>query len=200
MASAAHTISKMHSFSFIHSSSAGRYCGGRYGSHPFETVFPGKADPIGRRRVALLLNCFEVKLLRRCSMGKPLSRMAGATLVVLLAAEVGAQAPTSTQLAKQLVTTLAGVDAIAARDPQDPTRAIAALVFPESQLLVVSASYPDTAGLDAFLTHRMYRDVYSVLQQPSMATGKVFFQDMGCDGFQPGSVDVMYEDGKQTIF
>ena len=136
-------------------------------------------------------------------MGNPLSRVAGATLVVLLAAEVGAQAPTSTQLARQLVTTLAGtgVDAIAARDPQDPGRAIAALVFPESQLLVVSAPYSDAAGLDALLTHRMYREVYSALQQPSISTGKVFFQDMGCDGFQPGSVDVMYENGKtQTVF
>lgn len=134
-------------------------------------------------------------------MWNTVSQLAGAILVLLLAAELGAQTPTSTQLAKQLVTTLAGVDAIATRDPQDPGRAIAALVFPESQLLVVSAPYPDAAGLDALLTHRMYREVYSALQQPSISTGKVFFQDMGCDGFQPGSVDVMYEDGKtQTIF
>jgi hypothetical protein len=133
----------------------------------------------------------------------PLSLTTGAALALLLTAEVYAQAPTSTQLARQLVTALAGtgVDAIAARDPEDPGRAIAALVFPESQLLVVSAPYPDAAGLDALLTHRMYREVYSALQQPSISTGKVFFQDMGCDGFQPGSVDVMYENGKtQTVF
>jgi len=136
-------------------------------------------------------------------MRNALSRLAGAALALLLTAGVDAQAPTSTQLARQLVTTLAGTggDAIAARDPDDPGRAIAALVFPESQLLVVSAPYPDTAGLDALLTHRMYREVYSALQQPSISAGKVFFHDMGCDGFQPGAIDVMYEDAKtQTIF
>lgn len=120
------------------------------------------------------------------------------------ATPVEAQPPAASgQLAKQLVTTLAGRDAIAARDPQAPDRAIAALVFPESQLLVISAPYADAAGLDALLSHKMYREVYSALQQPTYNQGKVFFQDLGCDGLHSGpeSVDIMYEDGKtQTIF
>lgn len=111
----------------------------------------------------------------------------------------------SPSLARQLATVMAnsGLEAIAARDRTDPTRAIAALVFPGSQLLVVSAPYPDVASLEQLLANRQYRDVYSALQQPSITAGKVFFQDLGCDGLRTGdgAVDVMYEDGKtQTIF
>ena len=137
-------------------------------------------------------------------MRSPATRIACLALALTAAATTAAaQTQTSAQLAKQLVTALAGSDAIAARDPSAPDRAIAALAFPDSQLLVVTARYPDAAGLDALLANRMYRDVYSALQQPSFNQGKFFFQDLGCDGLQPGtaSVDIMYEDGKtQTIF
>ena len=139
-------------------------------------------------------------------MRSPATRIACLCLALIgAAAAAPAQTLTSAQLAKQLVTTLAGskLDAIAARDPGAPNRVIAALAFPDSQLLVVTATYPDTAGLDALLANSMYRDVYSALQQPSFNQGKLFFQDLGCDGLQSGSdsVDIMYEDGKtQTIF
>ncbi len=129
-----------------------------------------------------------------------------ALALVVSSARATAQPASSAVLAKQLVAVMgsSGLDAIAARDPQDPTRAIAALAFPGSQLLVVSAPYPDTATLDAYLANHMYKDVYTVLQQPSMSKGKLFFQDMNCDGLQSGgdgSVDIMYEDGgTQTIF
>jgi hypothetical protein len=139
-------------------------------------------------------------------MRSPATRIACLALTLTAAASAAAaQTPTSGQLAKQLVTSLtgSGLAAIAARDPGAPDRAVAALAFPDSQLLVVAAPYPDAAGLDALLAHRMYRDVYTTLQQPSFNQGKVFIQDLGCDGLQSGpeSVDVMYEDGKtQTIF
>ena len=137
-------------------------------------------------------------------MRSPATRIACLALTLAAAAPAAsAQTPTSTQLAKQLVSALAGSDAIAARDPNAPDRAIAALAFPDSQLLVVTAPYPDAAGLDALLANKMYRDIYSALQQPAFNQGKFFFQDLGCDGLHsgPASVDVMYEDGKtQTIF
>jgi hypothetical protein len=132
--------------------------------------------------------------------------VAGFAGFFLLAAAAAAQTTPSADLARQLVTTLggAGLDAIAARDPEAPDRVVAALAFPGSQLLVVAAPYRDGATVDAWLANRMYRDVYSALQQPSITTGKVFFQDLGCDGLRPGgdgSIDIMYEDGKtQTIF
>ena len=127
------------------------------------------------------------------------------SLGLLIQAAAGAQPPASGDLAKQLVTALSstGLDAIAARDPEAPDHVVAALAFPGSQLLVVAAPYKDGATVDAWLANRMYRDVYSALQQPSITAGKVFFQDLGCDGLQPagGSVDIMYENGKtQTIF
>ena len=128
------------------------------------------------------------------------------SLALLTQPAAGAPSPASGDLAKQLVTALSssGLDAIAARDPEAPGRVVAALAFPGSQLLVVAAPYRDGATVDAWLANRMYRDVYSALQQPSITTGKVFFQDLGCDGLRPGgdgSIDIMYEDGKtQTIF
>lgn len=127
------------------------------------------------------------------------------SLGLLIQSAAGAQPPASSDLAKQLITALSatGLDAIAARDPEAPDRVVAALAFPGSQLLVVAAPYKDGATVDAWLANRMYRDVYAALQQPSITAGKVFFQDLGCDGLQPGggSVDIMYENGKtQTIF
>ena len=138
-------------------------------------------------------------------MRRPATRIACLVLLAAAGASLQAQSPTSSsQLAKQLTETLATrkLEAIAARDPNAPDRAIAALAFPNSQLLVIAATYPDQAGLDALLANKMYRDVYAVLQQPSVNKGKVFIQDIGCDGLQGAgaSIDIVYEDGKtQTI-
>ena len=81
-------------------------------------------------------------------MRHPAIRVAAAALAVACAAGVSAQAPASADLAKQLIGVLSsrGLDAIAARDPEKPDRAIAALAFPGSQLLVVAGPYADTAG------------------------------------------------------
>jgi hypothetical protein len=127
-------------------------------------------------------------------------------LVISGGSPVQGEESQSAPLAKQLVTAMAGagLDAIAARDPASPDRFIAALVFPDSQLLVVSAPSPSPAALDAYLTQRQYRDVYTALQQTSIKEGKLFIQDLGCDGLRPGtdgSVDIMYEHvTAQTIF
>ena len=139
-------------------------------------------------------------------MRRPATRIACLVLLAAAGASLQAQSPTSSspQLAKQLIETLTTqkLEAIAARDPNAPDRAIAALAFPNSQLLVIAATYPDQAGLDALLASKMYRDVYAALQQPSVNKGKVFIQDIGCDGLQSAgaSIDIVYEDGKtQTI-
>ena len=139
-------------------------------------------------------------------MRSPATRIACLALTITAAAAAAAaQTPTSSQLAKQLVSSLSGsgLGAIAARVPGAPDRVVAALAFPDSQLLVVAAPYPDAAAVDSLLANKLYRDVYTALQQPSFNKGKVFFQDLGCDGLQsgPASVDIMYEDGTtQTIF
>jgi len=117
-----------------------------------------------------------------------------------------AQPSQSSSVAKQMVAAMQAshLDAIAVRDPEAAGRYIAALVFPESQLLVVSAPAPAPAALDDALSRGQYRDVYTALQQASIKDGKLFIQDLGCDGLQPngdGTADVVYQNvTKQTIF
>ena len=112
----------------------------------------------------------------------------------------------SVAIAKELGEALSGrqLSAIAAKDPDTPGRYIAALNFPEVQLLVVSASYTDPAVLDDAIARKDYQTVYAALQGPNTRQGRVFFQDMGADGLRvdgSGSVDVMYEQGTdQTLF
>lgn len=111
----------------------------------------------------------------------------------------------SATVAKELVQVLASrqLNAIAAKDPESG-HYVAALSFPEVQLLVVSAAYPNPAVLDDAIARKDYQTVYAALQAPSLREGKLFFQDMGADGLRPdgdGSVDVLYEQGtEQTLF
>jgi hypothetical protein len=108
--------------------------------------------------------------------------------------------------ARELVQGLSSrqLSAIAAKDPDTPGRYIAALSFPDVQLLVVAASYPAPQVLDDAIARKDYQTVYAALQGPDTRAGKVFFQDMGADGLRAdgdGSVDVMYEQGtNQTLF
>jgi hypothetical protein len=136
-------------------------------------------------------------------------RSAVAALVVLgLVPSSGAAAPEggSPAAAKDLVQTLSSrqLTAIAAKDPDNPGRYIAALSIPDVQLLVVAASYPQPAALDDAIARKDYQTVYSALQGPTNRDGKVFFQDMAADGLHPdgdGTTDVMYEQGTdQTLF
>lgn len=131
-------------------------------------------------------------------------------MAVCLAAQVsgspaaqtnGAKSP---DLAKRLVSAMTArqLDAIAAPDPDEPGRFIAALAFPDVQLLVVSAKNQAAEYLKQQLAKRQFREVYVVLQEGE-APSRLFFQDMGCDGVQSGgeNVDVFYE-GKErrTLF
>jgi hypothetical protein len=112
----------------------------------------------------------------------------------------------SVAAAKELVEALSTrqLSAMAAKDPDTPGRYIAALSFPNVQLLVVSASYSNPAVLDDAIARKDFQTVYAALQGPNTREGKVFFQDMGADGLRAdgdGTVDVMYEQGiTQTLF
>jgi hypothetical protein len=93
------------------------------------------------------------------------------------------------------------VDAIAAADPSQPGRYVAALLVP-GQLLVVSAMSPSGGALAQRIASGAYRDVYLDLQGTPTPTGKFFVQDAGADGIQDGHdgiVDVVYEDGTRQI-
>jgi hypothetical protein len=127
-------------------------------------------------------------------------------LFVLASAVVIGQDSLSAPAAQELSTLLADrkLEAMAAKDPQEPDRFVAALFFPENQLLVVSARYAAPSLMDERIAKQQYREIYADLQGASIPESKVFFQDLGADGLHPEAeqvVDLMYEKGvTQTIF
>lgn len=132
------------------------------------------------------------------------------TLVLLvggfLAATPSEPALRSATLAKQLSAALTeqGLVAIAAQHPDDPDRFVAALFFPNAQLLVVSARYAAPSLLQARLAQKQYRDVYLDLQAAPVPDSSVFIQDMNADGLCSGrdqTADLLYNGKKlPTIF
>lgn len=112
------------------------------------------------------------------------------TLAVLFAAMLAvpaaarAQDGKSPDLAKQLAQLLEDkkLDAIASADAQTPGVYAAALYFPGTQLLVVSAKYAAPPLLNDKLAKKDYRDVYVDLSSASMPESKVFVMDTFADG------------------
>lgn len=132
-----------------------------------------------------------------------------ATAFCLAASTAAAQAvpsagePGSATLVKQLVTAMSAMklEAIAAKDPTDPTRIIAALAFPGVQLLVMSSQHPSADYLNVQIGRKAFMGVYEALQH-GVPESRLFFHDIGCDGFVPGDyVDIFYEGPNQrTMF
>jgi len=122
---------------------------------------------------------------------------------ICLAVSTRAQAPHSTQRATELdsLLTARNLDAIAAADPQQPDRCVAALSYPKPELLVVDAVYPASALLPQEIGDAKYRDAYLALQQSGAPEGRRFFLDVGCDGLHGSSdaVDVLYEGATKRI-
>lgn len=90
--------------------------------------------------------------------------------------------------------------AIAARDPAEPDRYVAAMLFPGVQLLVLTARTQGPDYLEAQLAAKAYGNAYGALQQ-GIADSKLFVQDMGGDGLRGadgGTADVVYSRGKDT--
>lgn len=132
-------------------------------------------------------------------------------LVLLIGSSVMAAAPPdqasrSETLAKQLTGTLTEqrLEAIATQHPDEPDRFVAALFFPNAQLLVVSARYTSPPLLQARLAHKQYRDVYLDLQGSPVPNSSVFFQDMNADGLcssRDQTADILYDgSAAPTIF
>lgn len=110
-------------------------------------------------------------------------------LVVLMAVALApatgrAQELKSTALVKQLTGLLDAkkIDAIAGPDAQNPDGYVAALYFPGTQLLVVSAKYSAPALLTELLARKEYRAVYAELTSASIAGSKVFVNDVYANG------------------
>jgi hypothetical protein len=108
---------------------------------------------------------------------------------LLLVAALSAQPAQSEPLARELTGLMVDqkLGAVAIKDPDTPDRFVAALVYPDVQLLVVSARYPVPSILEDELTRRQYQDIYAALQQTPLQESKVFFQDVKADGLQAKS-------------
>lgn len=124
---------------------------------------------------------------------------------IAMVVSLSGQTPDSPHLATELdsLLTARGLDAIAAADPQASDRFVAALAFPKSQLLVVDAVYPAPALMQQEIAGAKYRDVYLALQQSGVSNSRLFFLDLGYDGWRGSAdaVDVLYEGAtKQKLF
>lgn len=118
--------------------------------------------------------------------------------LILLAALPAAESAErgSPALVRQLVSAMGArnLDAIAVADRTEPGRFLAALVFPDVQMLVVSSRHDSAAQINGMIAAGKYRDVYIMLQA-GVPEGRFFFHDMGCDGVQeePKDSDIYYE-------
>lgn len=96
------------------------------------------------------------------------------------------------------------LDAIAAPDPDQPDRFVAALYYPDAQLLAVGAAYPAPQVLQQRIADRKYRDVYLDLQVPATRQGRFFVVDLQADGLRhtrnaDGAFDITYESGGNQV-
>ena len=99
-------------------------------------------------------------------------------------AYAGDQESKSAGIAKELATQLdsAKLSHIAARDPEDPTRFVAAMYFPGMQIVTVSGKYSVPVLLNEKLLQRKYQDIYVDLSSASERTSRITIEDLRCDG------------------
>ena len=125
---------------------------------------------------------------------------------MLLVAPLPAQHAQSGPLARELTAMMVDqkLGAVAIKDPDTADRFVAALVFPDVQLLVVSARYPVPSILEDELARKQYQDVYAALQQTPLQESKIYFQDLKADGLHAksdASVDALVEGRtEETVF
>jgi hypothetical protein len=123
-----------------------------------------------------------------------------ATLVLLAGGAAGQHAAGDESLSAAPAATLKAqleqlkLEAIAAPDPDEPGRYVAALYIPGIQLLVVSAPYPLAAAVDKKIAAGQYMDVYVEIQGVRDRTGHFFVEDIMADGLLAASVPAAASD------
>ena len=129
------------------------------------------------------------------------------TLALGLPSAAGAQDVTSSDLTRQLAQLLDArkLDIVAAADSQHPGTFIAAMYFPGTQLLVVSAQYTAPELLTELLARKDFRGVYVELSSASVLRSKLFVRDAYANGLmmkpsgdQPA--DSVENAGKEVTF
>lgn len=136
---------------------------------------------------------------------RAIAALLGGVVCAGWAVTTSAQELRSPSLVQELASlmTAAKLEAIALQDPEAPDRFIAAMLFPQVQLLMVTAGHSSSDYVKWQIDQKQYKEVYGLLQQSGLTETRLFFQDLGADGLPlPGhdSVDVMYERGVQTLF
>ncbi len=112
-------------------------------------------------------------------------------VMVSMAGPAFAQESKSVALVKELAAAMdaAKLDAIAAKDPASEDTYYAALYFPGSQLLAVSARYEVPVLLDQRIEKQEFREVYTDLNSACMPGTRVLVMDIGADGLKPRKED-----------
>ena len=89
----------------------------------------------------------------------------------------------SAALAKELVDLLTKTkrDSIAARDPIEKDRFVAAMIYP-GQLMVITGKYTVPVLLDEKISFGKYMDVYVELNGAAVPSSKIFIEDQFADG------------------
>ena len=110
-----------------------------------------------------------------------------ALLLASFTVPAAAQDLKSGDVARQLTQLLDSkkIDTIAVADAQNPGTYIAAMYFPGTQLLVVSARYAAPAMLTELLARKDFRGVYVELSSASVQSSKVFVMDAYANGLLP---------------
>jgi len=110
-----------------------------------------------------------------------------ALLLASFTVPAAAQDLKSGDVARQLTQLLDSkkIDTIAVADAQNPGTYVAAMYFPGTQLLVVSAQYSAPAMLTELLARKDFRGVYVELSSASVPSSKVFVMDAYANGLLP---------------
>jgi len=117
--------------------------------------------------------------------------------------EPSKSAPLALELCQKLEQ--AKLQYIAARDPNDPSRYVAAMHFPGLQLMVVSARYSAPSLLTEKIIQRKYQDAYLDLNSASERATRVIYEDLKANGLARTKVkdqppDAYEANGKRVVF
>jgi hypothetical protein len=117
------------------------------------------------------------------------------------------QASKSAAIAKELSQKLDQIKLqhIAARDPEDPNRFVAAMYLPGMQIVTVSGKYAVPVLLNEKLLQRKYQDIYVDLSSASDRASRITIEDLRCDGFPAGRAkgqtgDAWEEGANRVVF
>jgi hypothetical protein len=117
--------------------------------------------------------------------------------------EPSKSAPVAVALSQRLEQ--AKLQYIAARDPNDPSRYVAAMHFPGLQLMVVSARYAAPSLINEKILQRKYQEAYIDLNSASERGTRVIFEDLKANGIVRTKVkdqppDAYEREGKRLVF